>query len=220
MLTGAHPFDVYGDASDDEINSNIQSGKRPPLRGSRLVAHLSWHAVDLLERLFEWDPERRMTAAELLENPWVQGKTARQQKMANSDKRLKAFKKFQTKIGAKLFAGMVEGVTGDDEVEHRTSLIERAFRELDPENKGYVTTSDVARATGEKADDGGKHQLSLSGFSDLLAESMKNKYFGKGEVIYREGDTGDHMYFIDSGTVVVETSTGSVVTRGRGDFCT
>ena len=220
MLTGAHPFDMFGDATDEEIDENIQSGRRPPLRGSRLTSHLSWHAVDLLERLFEWDPEKRLTALQLLENPWVQGKTARQQKMANSDSRLRAFKKFQTKLGAKLFAGMVESGPEEDGIERRTSLIERAFRELDPENKGYVTTKDVMRATGnlEKGDDGGKHKLCLSGFSDLLAESMRNRYFDKGEVIYREGDIGNHMYFIDSGTVVVETSTGSTVTRGRGDF--
>lgn len=221
MLTGAHPFDMYGDATDEEIDRNIQSGKKPPLRGSRVVSHLSWHAVDLLEQLFEWEPDRRLTASQLLENPWVQGKTARQQKMANSDKRLREFKKFHTKIGAKLFAGLVESGADEDGIERRTSLIERAFRDLDPENKGYVTTKDVIRATDgdvNQADDGGKHKLTLSGFSDLLADSMKNKYFAKGEVIYREGDTGDHMYFIDSGTVTVETSTGSVVTRGRGDF--
>ena len=184
------------------------------------MSHLSWHAIDLLEQLFEWEADKRLTAAKLLENQWVQGKTARQQKMANSDKRMKAFKRFHTKIGAKLFAGMVESGADDHAVERRTSLIERAFQELDPENKGYVTTTDVARATGDTSGtyDGGRNKLTLSGFSDLLAESMKNKYYSKGDVIYREGDTGDHMYFIDSGTIVVETKTGSVVTRGRGDF--
>jgi CRP-like cAMP-binding protein len=140
--------------------------------------------------------------------------------MANSDKKLRSFARYRTKIGAKMFAGIVEGGQQEDGVEHRTSLIERAFRDLDPDNKGYVTTDDVIRATGEgsASDDGGKHQLSLSAFSDLLAESMKNRYFDRGEVIYREGDIGNHMYYIDSGTVSVETSTGSIATRKRGDF--
>ena len=220
MLTGIHPFDPYGDATDEELDERVLSGKGPPLRKSRFTSHLSAHAVDLLEKLFERDPKRRMTAHQLLENEWVQGKTARQQKMANSDKKLRSFARYKTKIGAKLFAGIVQGGRQDDEVEHRTSLIERAFRELDPENKGYVTTDDVIRATGDGAasHDGGKHQLSLSGFSDLLADSMKNRYFAKGDVIYREGDIGNHMYYIDSGTITVETSTGSIATRGRGDF--
>lgn len=221
MLTGAHPFDTYGDATDEELDQNVKEGVGPAIKSSRITSHLSWHAVDLLGKLFERDPEKRMTALELLDNPWVQGKTARQQKMANSDKRLKAFRTFKTKIGAKLFANVVEGGVHEDGVEHRTSLIERAFRDLDAENKGYVTTTDVMRATGDmknQPQDGGRNQLSLSGFSDLLAESMKNKYFDKGEIIYKEGDIGDHMYFIDSGTVTVETKTGSVVTRGRGDF--
>ena len=220
MLIGVHPFDLRGDCTDEDLERAVLSGRRPPLRRSPYTSHLSWHAVELLEKLFEWDPEKRMTALQLLEDPWVQGKTARQQKMANSDKRLRAFKKFQTKLGAKLFAGMVEGGPQDDDVEHRTSLLERAFRELDPDNKGYVTTTDVIRATGDVqgATDSGNHKLSLSGFSDLLADSMKNRYFNKGDVIYREGDTGECMYFIDSGTITVETSTGSIVERHRGDF--
>jgi len=47
---------------------------------------------------------------------------------------------------------------------------------------------------------------------------MKNKYFPKGHIVYREGDIGNHMYFINSGTISVETSAGSTVTRGPGDF--
>lgn len=220
MLIGLHPFDLYGDATDDELDEIVKSGKGPPLRQSRHTSHLSSHALNLLERLFERDPERRMTALQLLENDWVLGKTASQKKMANSDKKLRSFARYRTKIGAKLFAGIVEGNQHEDGVGYRTSLIERAFRDLDPDNKGYVTTNDVIRATGDAntSDDGGKHHLSLSGFSDLLAESMKNRYFDRGEVIYQEGDVGNHMYYIDSGTISVETSTGSVVTRGRGDF--
>jgi len=47
---------------------------------------------------------------------------------------------------------------------------------------------------------------------------MKNKYFPKGHIIYREGEIGNTMYFINSGTVSVETSTGPTSTRGPGDF--
>ena len=217
MLTGVHPFDLYGNATDEQIEKEIRSGHRPPTRNSPLTAHLSGHAIKLLEKLLEWEPSRRMTALELLENPWVQGKTARQQKMADSDKRLHAFKTFKTKLEAKVFADMV--ASGPDGIEKRTSLIERAFRELDPDDRGYVTTKDLRKKAGDdEHDDGGNNKLSLSGFSDLLSDSMKNKYFPKGHIIYREGDIGNHMYFINSGTITVETSTGSTVTRGTGDF--
>jgi len=160
----------------------------------------------------------RMSAIELLEHPWVQGKTARQQKMADSDKRLHAFKKFKTKLEAKLFENMVESGPGEG-IEKRTSLIERAFRELDPDDRGYVTTKDLRRMAGDKDDpEEANNKLSLSGFSDLLSDSMKNKYFQKGHIVYREGDIGNHMYFINSGRISVETTNGSTVTRGPGDF--
>jgi CRP-like cAMP-binding protein len=223
MLTGVHPFDLYGNATDDEIEHEIRSGHRPPTRKSPLTAHLSPHAVKLLERLLEWDPKRRMSALDLLENPWVRGETARRKKMADSDKRLAAFRTFKTKLEAKVFKDMIswtsESENGVDAVAKRTSLIERAFRVLDPDDRGYVTTKELHKIADEDAatDPGTEHKLSLSGFSDLLAENMKNRHFGKGEIIYKESEVGNHMYFINSGSVEVYTNDGSKQVRHTGD---
>ncbi|KAL3903751.1 MAG: hypothetical protein SGARI_005244 [Bacillariaceae sp.] len=78
---------------------------------------------------------------------------------------------------------------------------------LDPDGRGYITTSDLEKldpncvqAAGGMAKQGEDSQLSLSGFSDLLAENMKNRYFPAGHVIYREGERSRHnmnMYFGD-----------------------
>ena len=167
-----------------------------------------------------------MTAHELLENKWVRGETARRKKMADSDKRLSAYRTFKTKFEAKVFADMIswtdsasdeDNVTG---VAKRTSLIERAFRVLDPDDRGYVTTKELRQlAEDEHADHEGDdhHQLSLSGFSDLLAENMKNRYFPKGHVVYQEGDVGNAMYFINSGSIEVFTHDGSRQVRHTGD---
>lgn len=57
----------------------------------------------------------------------------------------------------------------------------------------------------EEGEDGNK-PLSLSGFSELLGENMKNVYFPGGHTIYEEGDIGNHMYFINSGIIEVTTS--------------
>lgn len=221
MLTGVHPFDLYGNATDEEIEHEIRSGHRPPTKRSPLTAHLSPHAIRLLEKLLEWDPKRRMTALELLENPWVRGETARRKKMADSDKRLAAFRTFKTKLEAKVFADMVAWTDDKNEgVAKRTSLIERAFRVLDPDDRGYVTTKELRKIADENDDGHDEHdhdQLSLSGFSDLLAENMKNRYFSKGHIVYHEGDEGHAMYFINSGTVEVFTSDGSKQVRHTGD---
>jgi serine/threonine protein kinase len=122
MLTGVHPFDLYGNASDAEIEHQILSRQRPPLRNSPLTAHLSKDAIDAIDRLIQWDPKKRLSAQELLQHPWVSGKTARTNKMADSDKRLSAYRAFKTKLEAKVFADMAALTTmsndDDDEINH------------------------------------------------------------------------------------------------------
>lgn len=225
MLTGVHPFDLYGNATDAEIEHQILAGKKPPLDKSPLTAHLSKDAIDLINKLLQWDPKKRFTAHDLLENPWVRGETARTNKIADSDKRLSTYKAFKTKLEAKVFADMVSLSSDNDsldpgDVAKRTSLIERSFHLLDPQHRGYVTTKDLQRLTkqkGDAADD--DQQLSLSGFSDLLAQNMKNRYFPKGHVVYHEGDVGNVMYFLNSGTIEVYTRDGFTKNlRKSGDF--
>jgi serine/threonine protein kinase len=220
MLTGVHPFDLYGNASDDEIEGQILSRHKPPLRNSPMTAHLSGDAIEVIEKLINWDPTQRMTALQLLNNPWAHGEKARTDKMADSDKRLSTYRAFNTKLEAKVFADMVKW--SDDEgndVAKRTSLIERSFQMLNPDHLGYVTAGDLRKlnddgSKGNEADD----KLCLSGFSDLLAENMKNRYFPKGQVIYQEGEIGNVMYFINSGSIEVYTNDGNKTVRKPGDF--
>jgi predicted Ser/Thr protein kinase len=84
MLTAVHPFDLDGKASDEEIESQILTRQTPPLRNSPVTAHLSNDAIEVIEKLMNWDPDKRTTALELLQNPWVHGDKARTNKMADS----------------------------------------------------------------------------------------------------------------------------------------
>jgi serine/threonine protein kinase len=210
-LQGVHPFDLYGNSTDEEIEQQILSGKKPPLRHSPLTAHLSDAAIDVIENLLQWDPKKRLTASQLLENAWVRGETAPTNKIADSDKRLSAYRKFKSTLEARVFADMVAlaDTAEKSDVDMRTSLIEHAFRRLDPTHKGYVTTADLNNLTkqdpsGTLCDAGGEvEQLSLSGFSDLISDNMKNRYFPKGHVIYKEGEVGHVMYFLESGKSVI-----------------
>ena len=181
MLTGVHPFDLYGNATDEEIEHQIVTRKLPPLRNSPLTAHLSDDAIALIEGLLKWNPKRRLTAHQLLSNPWVQGETARSNKIADSDKRLSTYRAFRSKLEAKVFSDLVAMSDAalknkGAESSKRTSLIEQAFHRFDPSHKGYVTTSDLQKMSGQQAADAEDEQLSLSGFSDLLSEHMKNRY--------------------------------------------
>jgi len=180
MLTGVHPFDLYGEATDEEIEANILAKKLPPLRHSPLTAHLSKDAITLIEGLLQWNPKKRLTAHQLLNNKWVLGETARTMKIADSDKRLSTYRAFRSKLEAKVFSDLVAMSDAMEkkggEVTKRTSLIEQAFHKFDPSHKGYVTTQDLQKLSGHKASDDVDEELSLSGFSDLLAEHMKNRY--------------------------------------------
>ena len=50
--------------------------------------------------------------------------------------------------------------------------------------------------------------LSLSAFSNLLSDNLKDKYFPTGKVIYKEGEIGNSMLFINSGKLEVNTKDG------------
>jgi len=225
MLTGMHPFDLEGNASDEEIKQAIVKGKSPPLKDSPITAHLSPDAINVIQKLLTWNPKKRMTAIQMLEHPWVRGETARRDKIADSDKKLSMYRIFKSRLEAQVFEDIVNwSDSKDDGVAKRTSLIERSFQSFDPQHKGYITAKDLKKLT-EKHDGSVSIEiqedvtpLSLSGFSDLLSDHMKNKFFPKGHVIYREGDKGNHIYFINSGTVEVSTKDGSNTKRSQGDF--
>ena len=225
MLTGLHPYDLEGAATDEEIEEAVLSGKKPPLRNSPITAHLSDSSLDLIEKLMAHDPNQRLTAFEMLEHPWVKGETAKQQKMEGSDKRLSLYREFQTRLEAQVFRDILTWSEKDDGgVKERTSLIERSFRNLDPCNKGFISSKDLRRLSntpspgGFFGGGGSDEKLSLADYSDMLSENMKNRHFAKGHIMYREGDEGHHMYFINSGTIEVSTKDGTKTRRTTGDF--
>jgi serine/threonine protein kinase/Ca2+-binding EF-hand superfamily protein len=222
MLCGCHPYDVDGTASDEELNKRILARKLPELRNSRNTAHLSRSAVELMEKLMHPDPKKRLTAQQMLDHPWVRGETAAKGKIKGSDQRLKKFRKYKSQLEANVFQNMVRfsGDLATPDIHKKTSLIEQSFRALDPENKGYITTRQLKeldpKTNTDNADD--DTQLSLSGFSDLLSDNMKNRYFPSGHVIYREGDRGKSMYFINSGRIEVSSKDGFKASIETGDF--
>ena len=207
MLTGVHPFDIDGTASEEEINRNVLSPDGPPLRNSEYTEHLSDSAIELIENLLRHDPQKRLTAYDMLQHPWVNGETARTGIIADSDTRLKKYRAYKSKLEAKVFASMVQwseesgNSMQDDTSANRASLMERSFKMLDPEQRGYISTKalkelsdnsssskdDQDRASGAASNDD-DDQLSLSSFETLLSDSMKSKYF-PGKILRKAPDT-------------------------------
>lgn len=106
MLTGVHPFDIKGVSSDVEIEQAIRADPRPPL-DLDIVGHLSDSGVDLILKLMERDPLKRMTAYEMLQHPWVRGETALKETIPDSDKKLSRFKDIRYKLEAGMFAVLI-----------------------------------------------------------------------------------------------------------------
>ena len=221
MLVGAHPFDPDGTATDEELNQQVLSKKGPPLRNNPMTAHLSPSAIDLIEKLTHWNPKKRLTAQGMLDHPWVQGETATTSKITDSDKRLSSYRKYKSRLEAAVFRSMVEWSDNANigDIAKKTSLIERSFQMLDQDNKGYITTKELKRLDPQSSDsEEDDSQLSLSGFSDLLSENMKNRFFPAGHIVYKEGEKGDKMYFINSGRVEVSMKDGFKAVTEQGDF--
>lgn len=216
MLVGRHPFDPYGTATDEEIQEAIERGA-PQLRNSPLTRHLSDSAIELLENLMTYRPRKRMTALQMLEHPWVKGKTAKTEKMKGSDERLKAFRRYKSRLEVKIFSDWIADASSD--AAKKTSLMERAFISFDTTGKGYVTAGDISRSlTGRKEGENCNAAISLSGFADLLSDNMENKHYSEGHRIYKEGAKGDAIYFINSGTVEVSTKSGFTTTLSQGQM--
>lgn len=248
MLTGAHPFDLNCDRSDQEVAAAIQEDPQPPL-DDVYVGHLSESAIDVIQKLMEPDPKKRMSAYQLLHHPWVRGETALREKIEGSDKKLSHFQDLRHKLEASIFAFLVsqghQDMTMSEAKKRKNSDADRTsgvpimklvFDILDEDGKGYVTGDDIGRLvtehTGEVLDSDQTNEflkssdkeleaapeVSLSHFSKLFS-GLKQKHFPRGHYIFHAGEDGSSMYFLSSGKVEIQTRKGQLVSILRsGDF--
>jgi Ca2+-binding EF-hand superfamily protein len=117
-----------------------------------------------------------------------------------------------------------------------SSVLKRAFEVFDQGGKGFVSADDLNRVvtetTGQSLSDSEKNEminpfntdtagssgLSLSSFSKVAA-GLKHKHFPRGHIVFRAGEIGDAMYFINSGKVEIQTKKGQLIHILRhGDF--
>jgi serine/threonine protein kinase len=245
MLTGFHPFDPNCERSDDEISEAIKENPYPPL-DEAYVGHLSESAIDVIKKLMEPDPEKRMSAYTLLHHPWVQGATATTEKIEGSDKKLSHFQDLKHKLEASIFAVLVSKGHRDmtlsekkikDSDEHRgVPLVKLVFDVFDEGGKGYVTGADIGRLvtehTGEvlnsertdeflksrSGESSSAPEVDLSKFSKLF-KGLNHKHYPRGHIIFHAGDDGSSMYFLTSGKIEIQTRKGQLVSILRsGDF--
>lgn len=223
MLVGRHPFDLGGYSTVEQMEQKIMSGEKPPLRDSKYTEHLSDDAVDVLEKLIVWDPARRFSADQLLDHPWIRGETASSKKIADSDRRLSIYREHEHSVMRSFFKGLLnQSDTSASKTQNRhdttsskMSLLETAFRNLDPNQRGYISTKELQ---GDTSMFGSDAKLSMSEVSELLSERMANRYFPKNSLVYNQGEAGDCMYFLNSGSIEMTSSDGFSKHRHAGEF--
>lgn len=240
MLTGVHPFDPKSTRTDEEIENQIKEDPQPPM-DHELVGHLSDSAIDLIKRLMEVDPKKRITAYEMLQHPWVRGETALTEKILDSDKKLSRFKDLRYKLEAGIFAVLVSQGHKDirlseakvkpksrDREESSKHIMQRAFAVFDAEGKGFLTSDNLSRVTNERIGSrisssdteeflatqrGGEQSATSISLSQFnkLFSGLNQKHFPRGHYIFHAGELGESMYFLSSGKVEIKTRKGQLV---------
>jgi len=225
MLTGCHPYDVSGESSDDEIEDRIKCSKyQIPINDREITGHISKSAKDLIIKLMNRDPTKRLTAYEMLQHPWVRGETATTAIIQGSDERLSKFRVFKSRLQAKFFENAVRwsDMSNDSDANtiRKSSLIERSFKAFDSDKDGHVYAKEILGTDEDNIEEiveGGGPTINISDYENLLSENMENKYFAAGHTIYEEGVQGHAMYFLESGAVEV-IADGTRAVRTSGDF--
>jgi len=80
LLCGVHPFDPSGDAPEAQILARVATGEYD--KSSKEYINLSEPAKDLIRHLLDPDPQRRYTATQTLEHPWLTTANLSQQPMS------------------------------------------------------------------------------------------------------------------------------------------
>ena len=115
MLSGRHPFERpaasgRGKKGEDDTKSNVMSNI---LNARYSFDAEQWHGISgrarqLVTQLLEPDPDKRLTAAQLLAHSWVRGEGVPERPLPDTVERLRAFKTASTAIhGSLLMAALL-----------------------------------------------------------------------------------------------------------------
>jgi len=178
LLSGFHPFDPEGDASTEQILSNMSKGKLS-------FAYDEWDGVspkakELVKSLLCPDPSKRLTAPELVAHPWVRGEDVPVAPLPATHERLRAFTRARNAFYGSLLMGIlaqhlsctcVEGLEMSGRAYKMASEADRAFdayavgfRLFDKESKGYIDAQDMRRVCTDMG-----YQISDSDISSMIS---------------------------------------------------
>ena len=151
-LTGSHPFDPNGCATDDEIREILVKLYSDKTNQTKLMnecvfdqrtERLSESCLEIMRQMLHPDPEQRPTSEKFLLHPWTQGLTASWETMATTHADLKAFwqNKFRTGVLTKFNRSLGRSREKVSEEE-----VEQMFKALDIKKNGVLDLDEIAAA--------------------------------------------------------------------------
>ncbi|KAF0721090.1 hypothetical protein AaE_010181 [Aphanomyces astaci] len=165
LLCGCHPFDTHNTLTDDEIGRRI-------LKGSfntkiRPWKYLTRDAQDLLRRLLDADPQKRLTADQALAHPWLSPSNNRISTLKRPATALKRFQRGRKRLRASILAVLLQrdesststrdpselrelarGLSSKPEAAApKAAMVASALEVFDRDSKGYISGSDLKRVT-------------------------------------------------------------------------
>ena len=151
LLTGYHPFDPSGNGTNAQVLTRISNGQYDT---AAVYQELSESAKDLIAHLLEKDPNKRYTAKQALNHPWLRGLAPVESQLPQGHReRLQGYLRLQ-ELRAHIFAVMIS--VAKDVAPTTTSAIQRAltsysdvledtFRLFDKDNSGFISEDELAR---------------------------------------------------------------------------
>ncbi|KAL7534265.1 hypothetical protein ACHAXR_005763, partial [Thalassiosira sp. AJA248-18] len=144
ILTGLHPFDKEGTATDEEIAELVKSIGISEVRLSELIFDertddLSSSAINLLRSMLHPDSEQRATSDMVRRNPWVQGLTASWEILEGIDRKLEKYWQKQFRIGISKKFG---GIATDEQ-------LEQVFTQIDEDGNGSIEIEELTKVMKE-----------------------------------------------------------------------
>lgn len=149
LVRTSHPFDKDAELTDDQIQERIVSVGCDKENYVKLmnevvfderIEGLSDSCVELMRKLLDPDPERRLSSSKFLRHPWVQGLTASWTTMSKAHDELKSFwqNRFRVEV-LKKFAHMLGTSTeqlSEDDILH-------IFEKLDIKKNGVLELEEI-----------------------------------------------------------------------------
>ena len=177
LLTGLPPFN--GD-SDEEIVTKIKNGRFNMEKYPWPI--ISSQAKDLIKKLLEFDPNKRVTAEEALNHPWFESKQVQSEdnagllKIKNPNKLLNNLINFRSDniLGNTVFAYLIHNNIQLNQVHEAIKL----FNKIDKNGDGQICREELYKG--------------LENFLKLSGKELKEKV----DIIFNNIDT-DHNGYIE-----------------------